>query len=162
MKKLYRAIAVIVLCSLCGWVAYTEVVRDVRLQSVASSERQLQNELELVKAMKQNQEYANILATTVKELSKENVTFYRVVERAKLVVTSKDQELCQTKDALAKSVELLKEQIEENNRCVDYIRKLEDIIRRLMAKIPETDRPAVPKMEKTDKIKLPLLPTQEN
>jgi len=159
MKKLYRAITAIVLCSLCGWVAYTEVVRDVRLQTVANAERKLQNELDLVEAVKQNQKYAKILANAVNELSKENVTFYKVVQRAKQVVSSKDQELCQTKDALAKSVELLKEQIEENNRCVDYIRKLEDMIRRLMAKIPEKDRPAMPSTEKTEKIRLPLLPT---
>jgi hypothetical protein len=91
------------------------------------------------------QEYAEPLV-------RQNTLFMQGMDRARTIVHSQTVELEQTREALNSSMELLQDQIEENNDCVDHIRKLESFIRELMEKIPENECPTPPRLHEEEEL----------
>jgi hypothetical protein len=154
-KALYEGVFLALLCTTLIWVAYTETTRSTQLAEIRNAQQQVEREMERVEAVRTAQEQAKPILRLAEQLARENAMFNSVVEKARQIVVKKADELEQTKEALSHSVELLKEQIEENNRCVDHIRKLEGFIRELMEKIPEGERPEPPKIEDRGDGKLP-------
>lgn len=157
-KALYEGVFLALLCTTLTWVAYTEITRSEQLAEIRSAQQQVEREMERIEAVKTAQEHAEPVLRLAEQLARENAMFNSVVEKARQIVVKKSDELERTKEALSHSVELLKEQIEENNRCVDHIRKLEEFIRELMEKIPEGERPEPPEIEDSGDGKLPPLP----
>jgi hypothetical protein len=64
-----------------------------------------------------------------------------------MAMVEKNEEAVRNKKAVDHSVELLRQASIEHNRTIDHIRKLEQFIDKLIKKIPEDDRPVVPKLE---------------
>jgi uncharacterized coiled-coil DUF342 family protein len=132
-----------------GWVVVSEVNRTARLAELTDARQQVEREMERIRATKQAQEYAGPVIALSEQLAAENAMFSGIVEKARALVAARTDELNRTKDALNHSVKLLRDQIDENNRCVDHIRQQEKFIRELLKKIPEADRPKPPEFKET-------------
>jgi hypothetical protein len=146
-RTLYHATIALLLSVMLGWVVVSEINRSVRLAEVMDARQQVEREMTRIRATKQAQEYAGPVIALSEQLAAENAMFSGIVEKARALVTARTDELNRTKDALNHSVGLLRDQIKENNRCVDHIRNQEKFIRELLKKIPEADRPEPPKFE---------------
>lgn len=134
----------ILFCVTLIWVAYTESTRYMQLAEINDAQQCIEREMKQVEAVKVAQERAEPLIRLAEQLAHENAMFNSILEKARQTVKMQADELEQTKEALNHAIDLLKEQIEENNRCVDYIRKLEDFINVLLEKIPANSQPQRP------------------
>jgi len=146
-RTLYHATVALLLSIMLGWVVVSEINRSTRLAEVMDARQQVEREMARIHATKQAQEYAGPVIALSEQLAAENAMFSGIVEKARALIVVRTDELNRTKDALNHSVGLLRDQIEENNRCVDHIRDQEKFIRELLKKIPEADRPEPPKFE---------------
>jgi len=155
-RTLYHATVALLLSVMLGWVVVSEINRSARLAEVTDARQQVEREMARIRATKQAQEYAGPVIALSEQLAAENAMFSGIIEKARASVMACTDELNRTKDALNHSVELLRDQIEENNRCVDHIRAQEKFIYELLKKIPEAERPEPPKFkEKKGDGKLP-------
>lgn len=141
MLSAYRVMMLILIVAVLTWTVTLEINRSATIAEVASIHQSLDMDARLIGATKEAQEYAAPIVALSVQLASENAMFTEVLDRARAAVNAKDLELAQTKEALNESVEMLKEQIDENNVCIDRIRQLEDFVSQLMAKIPESERP---------------------
>ena len=146
LKTLYQMTVIIAITMGITWVGYTETTRVADLDEIRSIGTRLEVKMNRVEAVRQAQEYAEPIIELASELTRENMMFMGVVDRAKAIVAAQTQELNQTREALNSSMELMQDQIDENNRCVDHIRDLERYIRLLMDKIPDEDCPPPPRI----------------
>ena len=145
LNRLCQVLTTILLGVGAGWVGYLEVTRATQLAEITSAARILERESALMEATCAAQEYSQPLVH-------QNTMFMRGMERARTIVHSQTVELEQTREALNNSMELLQDQIEENNDCVDHIRKLESFIWELMEKIPENERPIPPTLHEEEEL----------
>lgn len=139
MKFSLRLITAMLVAALLGWNVMAHIDNESFLSRVRDAETN-------VAAVADAQDFARPLVGLSEQLARENAMFTQVIDRARDIVTAKDIELAETKEALNSSIELLQEQIVENNRCVDEIRDLEDRIRmlrrtvaELVSKIPDSE-----------------------
>jgi HAMP domain-containing protein len=146
-RILYHATVALLLSAMLGWVVVSEINRTARLAELTNARQQVEREMDRIRATKQAQKYAEPIIALSEQLAAENAMFSTIVEKARALVTARTDELNRTKEALNHSVGLLRDQIEENNRCADHIRSQEKFIRELLKKIPEADRPEPPKFE---------------
>jgi len=128
-----------------GWIGYLEVTRASQLAEITNATQTLRRESELIAATRVAQQYAQPLV-------RQNTMFMKDMEHARAIVKGQTVDLEQTRQALNNSMELLQDQIEESNDCVDHIRKLERFIRELMEKIPEGERPTPPRIHEEEEL----------
>jgi len=144
LKTLYQVAVIIALTVGATWLGYTEVTRVEAFNAIKSEKALLDREMTRVIAVHKAQAYAGPVIEMATELARENMMFMGVVDQARATVVAQTQELNQTREALNSSMELMQDQIDENNRCVDHIRDLEKYTRTLMDKIPDEDCPPMP------------------
>lgn len=144
MLTVYRFVMFALIIGILTWTATLEFNRAATITEVANIQQKLYREAGRIEATKEAQEYAAPLVALSEQLANENAMFTEILDRARAAVNAKNVELTQTKEALNESIEMLKEQIDENNVCIDRIRQLEDFVSQLMAKIPESERPTLP------------------
>jgi hypothetical protein len=144
MLTLYRIGMAVLLTGVIAFTATLELNRSATIAEVTDIQQKLEREADFIEATKAAQEYSAPLIALSEQLASENSMFTEVLDRARAAVAAKDLELIQTKEALNESVEMLSEQIDDNNNCVDRIRELEEFVAQLLAKIPEDDRPLLP------------------
>ncbi|KPK52842.1 MAG: hypothetical protein AMS22_08455 [Thiotrichales bacterium SG8_50] len=147
---LYRCLCVSLLGLLVGWVVYLESVRFQQISEITDAHRIVQQEALNVLATKQAQAQAAPLIAMVTELAAQNTAYIKVVEEARRVVQQRNLEAARDKAAIEQSVELLREASVEHNRNVDYMRKLERFIDKLLKMIPENERPLRPRLDEED------------
>lgn len=152
LKILCQVVMVVALTTSMTWIACTEIERTTALREVTAARSQLQRELTMVQSLERCQAYAQPAIEMARELSVQNQMFMKSVEHAKSIVKAQSIELDQTREALATSTEILQDQIEENNRCVHHIQKLEEFIAELLTKFPENDRPMPPRMPEEEEL----------
>jgi hypothetical protein len=145
-RLLYQITVCTLLGVLVGWVGYLETVRFTQLREITNAQRIVEHERGHVLAIQQAQAQAEPLMDMVKELARQNTAYIKVVDEARCVVAAKNAEASRNKKAVDHSVELLRKASVEHNRSIDHIRKLERFIDKLLKKIPENDRPDVPKL----------------
>ena len=145
LNNLCRAAAILILGVTVGWIGYLEVTRVTQLAAITSVTQILERESELIRATRAAQVYSQPLVH-------QNTLFMQGMERARAIVKGQTVELEQTREALNSSMELLQDQIEENNNCVDHIRKLDSFIWELMEKIPEDERPIPPRLREEEEL----------
>ena len=105
---------------------------------VASVERLEMRLAKLVDAQK----YSEPIVAVAENVSEANLELRKTVTHAREVVTLTTEELVRTKTALQNSVKLLSDQIDENYRAMETIKKQEKYIEALLEKIPEADHPS--------------------
>jgi len=108
---------------------------DRRIESAERLESQ-------VSELARTQKYSEPIVAIAENVSEANLELRKTVTHAREVVTLTTDELERTKIALQNSVKLLSDQIDENYRAMETIKKQEKYIEALLEKIPKADRPS--------------------
>jgi len=141
MKKFFNGGCFLLMVAVLSWIISDKIYEEEQVARFNNAQARAEREFEVMVATREAQEYAAPLVALSEQLASENAMFTKVVDRARDIVVEKDIELAQTREALKDAIELLQDQINENNRCVDEIRELERLVYRLMEKIPRGERP---------------------
>jgi len=145
MKKIIsivgRVLNLVLLLGLTSFVCVEVSANHIWQQKMLDGYDYNMRETSRILAVQDAQNYAAPILRVSENLSDENKMLRVTVIEAKKIVASVHEENEQTKKALHDSVKMLSEQIAENNRCVDYIRKLERLVASLLKKIPGSDMP---------------------
>jgi len=144
---LYHAVTALLLSGMLGWVVVNETIRQTQLATLTSAYAQIDRETARIESVKEAQEYAEPIVALAEQLGRENVMFSASIDRARKLLIERTEELEQTREALSHSVQLLQDQIDENNRYIDYMQVQDSFIQQLLQKIPEGARVEPPKFE---------------
>jgi len=147
MRMLYHAVTALLLSGMLGWVVVNETIRQTQLATLTSAYAQIDRETARIESVKEAQEYAEPIVALAEQLGRENVMFSASIDRARKLLIERTEELEQTREALSHSVQLLQDQIDENNRYIDYMQVQDSFIQQLLQKIPEGARVEPPKFE---------------
>jgi len=147
MRILFYAIIALLLSGMFSWIVVSETTRQKQLATVTSARAQIDQEMVRIKSVKEAQEYAEPIVALAEQLGRENIMFSASIDRARKLLIERTEELKQTREALSHSVQLLQDQIDENNRYIDYMQVQDKFIQQLLQKIPEGDRVEPPKFE---------------
>jgi len=140
MKKIIsvvgRVLNLVLLVGLTSFVCVEVSTHRAQQQKVFDGYSYNVRETGRILAVQDAQNYATPILRVAENLSDENKMLRVTVAEAKRIVAGVHEENEQTKKALHDSIKMLGAQIEENNRCVDLIRQLEQLVASLLERLP--------------------------